>query len=278
MQKKTLFRLSIVFAAMILPFFFGCGGEDREGTTVARQTSRLDDIVQRGTLKVGMSTFEPWAMNDKNGNLIGYEIDVAKRLATDMGVEVEFVPTEWSGLIPAMLTGKFDVIIGGMGIRPDRNLKVNFSIPYENSGMSIVASKKLAPGYTSLEDFNKPDVTIVARLGTTAADAAKKFMPKAQLRLFDQEPLAFQELMNGNADAMVASAPFPAFRVAEHPDELYLPIQGTFTHEPIGFALPKDDLDLLNYFNSWIRVVDAEGWLAERTHYWFETLDWKDQI
>ena len=271
----------VLAVILVIPILFGCqGGNGGEDTAagVEKETSLLDEILKRGTLKVGMSTFEPWAMKDKNGELIGFEIDVATRLAEDMGVEIEFVPTQWSGIIPALLTGKFDVIIGGMGIKPDRNIKVNFSMPYDNSGMSIVASKELAPGYSSLEEFNKPDVVIVARLGTTAADAAKKYMPNAELRLFDSEPLAFQELKNGNAHAMVSSAPFPGHRAAENPDELYLPISGTFTFEPIGFALPKGDLDLLNYFNSWITVVGAEGWLADRKHYWFETLDWKDQI
>jgi len=280
MYKKMSFRLAVLVLALTLPFVLGCNGdeEDHGGAVGAQQTSMLDEIVKRGTLKVGMSTFEPWAMKSKSGELIGFEIDVAKRLASDMGIEIEFVPTQWSGIIPALLTGKFDVIIGGMGIRPDRNLKVNFSIPYDNSGMSIVASKASAPGFSSLEEFNKPDVVISARLGTTAAEAAKKFMPDAELRLFDSEPLAFQELLNGNAHAMVSSAPFPAHRAAEYPNELYLPIRGTFTYEPIGFALPKGDLDVLNYFNSWITVVAAEGWLAERRQYWFETLDWKDQI
>jgi polar amino acid transport system substrate-binding protein len=68
----------------------------------------IADIQKRGTLKVGMSTFVPWAMRDKKGELIGFEIDVAKKLAADMGVEVEFVPTAWSGIIPALLAKKFD--------------------------------------------------------------------------------------------------------------------------------------------------------------------------
>ena len=259
--------------------FVGCSDDDsakeEEGQSEA---SLLDEIVKRGTLKVGMSTFVPWAMKDKTGELIGFEIDVATRLAEDMGVEIEFVPTQWSGIIPALLTGKFDVIIGGMGIRPDRNLKVNFTIPYEYSGMSIVASRAVAPGYTSLEDFNKEGVVVTARLGTTAADAAKKYMPNAEHRLFDSETQAVQELLNGNAHALVASAPLPAFTAVENSGKLYLPIQGTFTMEPIGFALKKGDVDLLNYFNNWITVVDAEGWLAERNHYWFGTKDWEGMI
>ena len=77
-----------------------------------------------------------------------------------MGVKVEFVPTKWSGIIPALLTGKFDVIIGGMGVRPDRNAKVNFTIPYNRTGMSIVASRAKAEGRKSLDEFNSPDVVV----------------------------------------------------------------------------------------------------------------------
>ena len=217
-------------------------------------------------------------MKDKKGEFIGYEIDVAARLAKDMGVKAEFVPTKWSGVIPALLTGKFDVIIGGMGIRPDRNLKVNFTIPYEHSGMSLVASKKKAAGFSTLADFNKPSVIIAARLGTTAASAAKKYLPKAKLRLFDDESQAVQELLNDRVHAVVSSAPMPAFQAVKHPDKLFLPLDGTFTKEPIGFAIRKGDVDTLNYFNNWIRVVESEGWLKERMHYWFETRDWESQI
>ena len=81
---------------------------------------------------------------------------MANRLAQDMGVKAEFIPTKWSGIIPALLTGKFDIIIGGMGILPERNLKVNFSIPYDHTGMSIVAHKKLASGFKKLERLQQP--------------------------------------------------------------------------------------------------------------------------
>jgi len=242
------------------------------------QQSTVEQVSKRGILRVGMSTFVPWAMKDKTGKLIGFEIDVASRLAEDMGVKVEFVPTKWAGIIPALLTGKFDAIIGGMSVRPDRNLKVNFSIPYDYAGQSLVANKKLANGFTGLKDFDRPDVVISARLGSTAADAANKFMPKAQKRLFDDESQVIQEVVNGRAHAAVASAPLPAFQAIKYPDKLFLPFQGTFTKEPIGFAVRKGDFDTLNYFNNWIRVTDAKGWLAERKHYWFETKDWENML
>jgi len=242
------------------------------------EKSTLEKVMRRGVLRVGMSTFVPWAMKDKNGRLIGFEIDVARRLAEDMGVDIQFVPTKWSGIIPALLTGKFDVIIGGMGIRPDRNLKVNFTIPYEHSGMSLIASRKKAGDFDSIRDFNQKKVTLAARMGTTAADAAEKYIPRAKLKLFDDEAQAIQELLNERVHGVVASAPMPALQAARHPERLFLPLEETFTREPIGFAIRKGDVDTLNYFNNWIRLRQADGWLKERHDYWFRTRKWADKI
>ena len=140
--------------------------------------STLEQVLKRKTLKVGMSTFVPWAMKDKTGKLVGFEIDVATRLAEDMGVKVEFVPTNWDGIIPALLSGKFDVIIGGMGILPSRNLKVNFTIPYDTSGMSLVANKELAGNFKTLEDFNRPEVILAVRFGATPWPPPRNSCPR----------------------------------------------------------------------------------------------------
>lgn len=242
------------------------------------EESTIEQVLQRGVLRVGMSTFVPWAMKDKTGQLIGFEIDVATRLAQDMGVKVEFVPTKWSGIIPALLTGKFDVIIGGMGILPGRALKVNFSNPYDFTGMHMVANKEVAAGFQSLEDFNRPEVVLSMRLGSTAVPATKKYMPKAQVRMFDDEAQSYQELLNGKVHAVVGSAPKPAEWALRYPDKLFLPLKDTFTKEPIGFAVRKGDFDTLTYFNNWITFVQAEGWLRERKHYWFETREWENLI
>jgi len=159
--------------------------------------SVLGTIKKRGAIRVGLSTFVPWAMRNKNGELIGYEIDVAKQLAEDMKGQVEFVPTAWDGIIPALLAGKFDVVIGGMSITPERNLTVIFTQPYANSGIHLVANKELAAGFKSLEDFNKPDVVLAVRRGATPATVAKRLMPKATLRQFDEDVDQVQEVLNG---------------------------------------------------------------------------------
>ena len=273
---RVVFRTAKVLAVVIMSIaLLACNNTSQEATV---QTSLVEQILQRGVLRVGMSTFVPWAMKDKTGKLIGFEIDVATRLAKDMGVKVEFVPTKWSGIIPALTTGKFDVIIGGMGVLPSRNLKVNFSLPYDFTGMSMVAHKEVAAGFSGLEAFNHPDVVIAARLGSTAVTAAKQHLPQAQLRLFDDETQAYQELLNAKVHAVVGSAPTPAFQALKYPDKFFLPLENTFTREPIGFAVRKGDFDTLNYFNNWILYVAAEGWLLERKFYWFRTRDWEDQV
>jgi polar amino acid transport system substrate-binding protein len=280
-ERSQVMKTRFLFLT-VLVFFIGIGvaGTAYAGKIQQQLTgeSMIEEVLKRGALRVGMSTFVPWAMKDKTGTLVGFEIDVATRLAEDMGVKVEFVPTKWAGIIPALLTGKFDIIIGGMGIVPKRNLKVNFSIPYDYTGMSIVANRNLAAGFKSLEDFNRPDVVLAVRLGATPVAAAKKFMPKAQLRQFDDESQAIQELLNGRAHAMVSSAPLPAFQAVKYPEKLFLPLKKNFTREPIAFALRKGDFDAVNFVNGWITVVEAEGWLQDRKHYWFETLDWEKEV
>jgi len=254
---------------------FAGSSEVRQGLA---SESTLETILQRGAIRVGFDTFKPWAMKDKQGEFIGFEIDVARKLAEDIDVTLQLVPTQWAGIIPALQTGKFDVIIGGMGITPKRNLKVNFTIPYEFSGMNIVASNKKAAGFSSLADFNKPEVSIAVRLGTTAHVAAKNFFPNATLKVFSEESQTIQELLNGRVYALVASNPLPKNLAKEYAGKLYLPLAKDFTKEPIGFAIRKSDTDFLNFLNNWIRVNFASGWLQNRYNYWFNAKKWESQI
>jgi len=273
MKKSAI--VCILGLLLLIPFSQASAGE--LGDQLAKE-SIIEKIQRDKVIRVGMSTFVPWAMKDKQGNLVGFEIDVARQLAKDMGVEVEFVPTAWSGIIPALMTGKFDVIIGGMGITPERNLKVNFTMPYDYSGMSMVAHRKKAEGFSTLEDFNDKDVNIAVRMGTTAEQAARKFLPKANLRLFENESQALQELNLGRVHAVVSSAPMPVFHALKYPDKLFVPLEENFTREPIGFAIRKGDPDAVNYFNNWIVNMHASGFLKERKAYWFESREWEDLV
>src|SRR3990172_2266825 len=118
----------------------------------------LETIKQNGVLRIGVSTFVPWAMRDKKGDLVGFEIDVARKLAEDLGVKMEHIPTAWDGIIPGLLAGKFDIIVSGMSITPERAQTVDFTIPYSNSGLQMAANKKLAGTFKGVADFNQANV------------------------------------------------------------------------------------------------------------------------
>ena len=240
--------------------------------------SVVETIKKRGALKVGMSTFVPWAMRDKNGELVGFEIDVAKKVAADMDVDVEFVPTSWDGIIPALIAGKFDVIIGGMSVRPQRNLTINFTIPYAHSGMGIAANKAMTADMKWPDDYDSADVTFSCRRGATSCNDVDRLFPKATVRKFDDDVQAFQEVLNGNAHAVLSSYPKPVEWASGNPEHIVLPTTDNLSQGDEAFGLRKGDPDALNFFSNWILVNTTNGWLEERHHYWFKTRDWEGQV
>jgi len=239
--------------------------------------SVIETIKRRGVMRVGVSSFVPWAMRDKSGNFIGFDIDVATKVASDMEVKVEFVPTAWSGIIPALLANKFDVIISSMSVRPSRNLTVNFTIPYAHSGQQLVASSKLAAGF-KLADFNDASVTITCRRGATSCNAVQDLFPKASLRRFDDDAQSFQEVVNGSAHAAISLAPKPGFWMSKYPDKLFMPTEENLTRGDEAFAVRKGDPDALNFFDNWIRVNTSSGWMQKRHDFWFKTQNWATNV
>jgi len=239
--------------------------------------SVIETIKKDGVIRIGLSLFVPWSMRDKNGDLIGFELDVGRKLAEDMGVAVEFVPTAWDGIVPALMSGYFDVIISGMSVTAQRNLTINFTDPYAYSGLVILANKQLTEGM-SLEDFNSPEVTFVARRGATPAVVIAENFPDATLVLFDEDRASTQEVLNGNAHASMAAQPAQKRDAAQYPDTLIVPFENIYDPRGEAFGLRKGDPDALNYFNNWIAQQWRSGWLEERHNYWFAGNEWADQV
>ena len=246
--------------------------------TLASETPNLDKINERGTLRVGMSTFVPWAMRDKQGDLIGFEIDVAERLAADSGWKVEFVPTAWDGVIPALLAKKFDVIIGGMSVTPERSKSVLFTTPYSHSGVQVAANKELASGFSEMSDFNSRRVKIAARRGAFTVQVAREAFPKAKILQFDDDAQAFQEVLNGNAHAVIASSPKPEHEAVKNADKLFIPFNERLSKGNEAFAVRLGENDKQAFFDQWIQARTEDGWLEQRYEYWFATLDWQQQV
>ncbi len=254
------------------------GGCTPGGTQHPASASVIETIQQRGALRVGVSTFVPWAMRDTSGALVGFEIDVAKKLAGDMGVGIEFVPTAWDGIIPALIARKFDIIVGGLSVTAQRNLTINFTVPYAHSGVGVAANRKLAKDMRWPDDYNRPEVTFACRRGATPCKAIRELLPSATVRRFDDDSQSAQEVLNGNAHAFVASYPTPTLLVHQYAEQLFLPTTDNLAEGNEAFGLRKGDPDALNFFSNWIRVNTSNGWLQDRHFYWFKTADWTGQV
>ena len=246
---------------------------------IAQDQSVLDRVVERGSLRVGVGSFVPWAFRSKSGDYIGYEVDVSTKLAEDMGVELELLPTAWDGIIPALLTDKFDLIIGGMTVTPARNLRINFTESYHSGlGQDVVANKELIAEGSTVEDLNTPGTVIGVRRGAVSVQAAQQFFPLATLRQYDDEAVIEQELMAGNVGMWVTSAPKPAFAADNNPDTLFRPFAEPLTLATVGMGIKKGDYDTLNFLNNWISTNQRSGFLQERSDYWYGSQEWRDQV
>ena len=128
----------------------------------------LDEILERGTIRVGVAEFVPWTHKNKAGELVGFEIDVARKIAGDMSVEPEFKVYLWEDIIPALLTGEIDIIAGGMSITPARALKVDFSRPLAESGVGLATNTRMTRNIESLRELDAPGIVVTTVKDTIA--------------------------------------------------------------------------------------------------------------
>ena len=240
--------------------------------------SVIEEVQDRGTLRVGLGLFEPWSACNADGELIGFEIDVATKVAEDMGVEVEFARTNWNYIISELIAEEFDVIISGMAILPHRNLRVNFTSSYNPTGVYLVANTEKTADLETLADFNSSDVTIATRRGASSVGFVENTFPDAMLLLFDTDNAVLQAVVDGDAHAAAAFATTRTTWVEANSETLHLPFEEPFASEVGAMAIRKGDLDTLNFFNSWIEANEADGWLEQRRQYWFQTREWADQV
>lgn len=245
---------------------------------MSQDGSFINEVQNRGLLKVGLGLFEPWVMCDVDGDLIGYEVDVAREMAGDWGVRIQFVRTDWYFIIPALIEEEFDIIVSGMGITPERSLRVNFSIPYSEFGSTIVANTTQTEGLIVLMDFNSANVVFGVRAGTVLEHAVRDQFPKAMLQLFDTDTELLQALLDGEIHAAAVDQVKAARWLDHHSSILHRPFEELFNKIPEAVAMRKGDVDGLNVVNSWIEHHRTTGWLSDRRRQWFDSRDWADQV
>lgn len=274
-MKKGLFLVVIVCAVASLCLTTMAFGSDIE----LAKKSTLEEIQKRKELRVGFEAgYLPFEMADKKGRFIGFDVDMAKEMAKAMGVKFKPVNTAWDGIIPALITKKFDIIMSGMTVTQERNLKINFADPYIIVGQTILLQKKHEGKVTSYKDLNNPKYVITSKLGTTGEQAIKRMIPKATYKSFEVETEAALEALNGKADATVYDLPFCAVFMAQQGSGKLIFLDEPFTYEPLAWAIRKGDPDFLNWLNNFLRQMKNDGRYDTIYNKWIKSTDWIKQI
>jgi len=269
MKKGLFFGL----AALVLAGVFLATAAFGADIELAKK-STLEQIVKRGELLVGLEAgYQPFEMQDEKGNIVGFDVDMAYEMGKAIfgkGGEkkVKIVNTAWDGIIPALMTGKFDIIMSGMTVLQSRNLKVNFCDPYYYIGQCLLINKKNAGKIKSIADLNKKGIVITSKLGVTGAFVAEKMAPKATLRLFKTEAEGALQVANGLADAYIYDEPQVRVFAAKYKDKtvgVFKPI----TFEPLAWAINKGDPDFMNWLNNFLRQVRGDGRWEQLKKKWF---------
>jgi polar amino acid transport system substrate-binding protein len=238
----------------------------------------LQDVLNTGSLRVGVTLFTPWASRGPDGELVGFEIDVARQLAADMGVDAQLLAYEVERLVPALEAGEIDIIAAGLTITPERALHVNFSQPYAESGIALATHSQGTANVDDVGALNSGEYTIAAVEGSVGAELARRLWPRARIQSFASVQTASAALLAGEVHGYVEDEPVPTFLALENPGVVDLPLARPLLLSRAGFAVNKGDADFLAFLNAWITAREADTWLPTTASYWFKSLRWRERL
>lgn len=234
----------------------------------------LDDVLERGSLRVGVAEFVPWTIKTPDGSLIGFEIDMARKIAADMGVDADLRLYEWDEIIPALDAGEIDVIAGGMVMTPERALRVDFTRPTATSGIGIATNIELTRDISNFTELNDPEIVVATVADTYANSVAEMFFDRASVNSFKSVEQAEEQVLEGRAHVYLAGMSEARFLALKHPDTVDIPISQPIMAQSEALAVRKGEQALLNFLNSWVTLRQTDQWLPTARAYWFEDLTW----
>jgi cyclohexadienyl dehydratase len=262
-------RSACALVALALIVIAGCSG-DSEGPPMQslssggpQTESLLHTVLQRGVLRVGTTgTYMPFSFLAPNGEYEGYDIDVANKLARDLGVRVKFVRAPWSTIVAGLVAGKYDIAASGISLTLDRLKTVAFSDSYVHTSFVALIRRSDQGKYKSWHDLNSPNLTIAVMLGTSAERLAKETFPRAKFITLVAPALDWEEVLAGHADASVSDN-LTNERIASHNPELIVldpdfPLRTEFD----GIITNQGDQVWLNWLNTWIMLQKRNGFFS----------------
>ncbi len=264
MKKKGL-----IFMALVLVLTVGMIGLASAGT--------LTDIVKRGELRVAVqSGAAPYAFVDKNGKHTGSMVEFAREMAKRMGVKLKILDFDWDGLIPALLSGKADILAADMTPTLKRALKITFCDPWYYVQPCIFT--KTEAKFKTIEDVNKPDVTVGVLLGSTGETIAKKYLPNAKLKTYKGGGrMIVQALIAGHVDAGVNDDLAVLTVLPDFPPNSVRLLEKRLGKgkDPLAFAVRHESVNLWQWINLYFKTIRSDGTYEANVKYWMESTDWK---
>ena len=238
----------------------------------AQQQSRLEEIIGRGTLKVGMTgDYRPFTYLDKQTQKFsGFDVDMAEALGKALGVKVEFVPTAWPQLMKDFEAQKFDVAMGGVSVTLDRQKKGLFSTPIMREGKTPIARCADKDKYATLADIDKPGTRVIVNPGGTNERFARANIKSAEIKVYGDNVTIFDEIAKGNADLMMTDASETRYQQKLHAGVLC----AIHPDQPFDFAekahwLQRDEA-LKDFVDQWLHIAAEDGTFKKIYAAWFE--------
>jgi cyclohexadienyl dehydratase len=238
----------------------------------AQQPSRLDEIISRGTLRVGMTgDYRPFThLDETTQKFSGFDVDMAEALGRALGVGVEFVKTGWPQLTKDFEADKFDVAMGGISITLDRQKRGLFSTPVMREGKTPIARCADKDRYSTLADIDRPGTRVVVNPGGTNERFARAHIKAAEIRVYGDNRTIFDEIAKGDADVMMTDASETRYQQKLHPSVLC----AVHPDHPFDFAEKaywlQRDTALKAFVDQWLHISMNDGSFARIYDAWFQ--------
>ena len=234
----------------------------------ANAQSALNEILSSGVLKVGTTgDWNPMTVRDPATNTYkGFDIDIMTELASDLGVELEFVPTDWKTLVNGVVAGQYHVT-GSASISPARMKAAGFSESYISVEIVPFTGKENAGKYDGHDSINQPGVKIATTLGTTFEKLVRAWYPKADIKVVEAPARGYQEVLSGRADVFITSN-IEGSTLEEKFGVVRVKGAEARSPTPIAMLLPQTDQVWINYVNNWVKVKKAKGFFEKNKAKW----------
>jgi cyclohexadienyl dehydratase len=258
----------VVSAALVMLMASGIFG----ASAGSEPASRLDMIIERGALRVGMTgDYKPFAYLDRaSGRFVGFDVDMAEALGKALGVRVDYIQTTWPQLAKDFDADKFDVAMGGVSITLDRQKKGFFSVPIMREGKTPIARCGDVAKYETLADIDKPGTRVIINPGGTNERFARANIKSAEIKVYNDNVTIFDEIAKGDADLMVTDASETRYQQKLHPGVLC----AVHPEKPFDFAEKaywlQRDTALKAFVDQWLHIERETGSFEKRQAAWFE--------